>query len=221
VTADVVPDDEAGRASAIRVLRAGGVVAMPTDTVYGIGVDLSVAGGLGRLFEAKRRPPDRAIMLLLADAAQAGILAAWPPAAAVLAEAFWPGGLTLVLPQRSGVALPAELTGGRDTIGLRVPDHASPRALAAAVGPLPVTSANVSGLPEARTAAEILTQLGDAIDLVLDGGPSRGGPASTVVDCTGERPRILRSGAIDAADIAARLRSASLPEPLPEPNSTS
>jgi L-threonylcarbamoyladenylate synthase len=221
VTAEVVPDDEAGRASAIRVLRAGGVVAMPTDTVYGIGVDLSVGGGIERLFEAKRRPADRAIMLLLADAGQAAILAGWPPAAAVLAEAFWPGGLTLVLRQRPGVALPAELTGGRDTIGLRVPDHASPRALAAAVGPLPVTSANVSGLPEARTAAEILTQLGDAIDLVLDGGPSRGGLASTVVDCTGERPRILRSGAIDAADIAARLRSASLPEPLPGPNSTS
>jgi tRNA A37 threonylcarbamoyladenosine synthetase subunit TsaC/SUA5/YrdC len=85
--------------------------------------------------------------------------------------------------------------------------------MAAAVGPLPVTSANISGLPEARTADEILAQLGDAIDLVLDGGPSRGGPPSTVVDCTGEVARILRSGAIPAAAVAARLRSASLPEP--------
>jgi tRNA A37 threonylcarbamoyladenosine synthetase subunit TsaC/SUA5/YrdC len=98
-----------------------------------------------------------------------------------------------------------------------VPDHPSPRALAAALGPLPVTSANISGLPEARTAAEILAQLGDAIDLVLDGGPSRGGPASTVVDCTVAQPRILRGGAISPAAIVACLRSAS----LPEPNSTS
>jgi len=214
VTAAIVRDDDAGRAAAIRILREGGVVALPTDTVYGIGVDLSVAGGIERLFEAKRRPADRAIVLLLADAGQAATLAEWPPAAAVLAEAFWPGGLTLVLPRRPGVALPPELTGGRATIGLRVPDHPAPRALAAAVGPLPVTSANISGLPEARTADEILAQLGDAIDLVLDGGPSRGGPPSTVVDCAGEVPRILRSGAIATADVAARLRSASLPEPM-------
>ena len=213
MTAAIVRDDDAGRAAAIRILREGGVVALPTDTVYGIGVDLSVPGGIERLFEAKRRPTDRAIMLLLADVGQAATLAEWPPAAVALAEAFWPGGLTLVLPRRPGVALPAELTGGRATIGLRVPDHPSPRALAAAVGPLPVTSANISGLPEARTADEILTQLGDAIDLVLDGGPSRGGPPSTVVDCTGEVPRILRSGAIAPADVAARLRFASLPEP--------
>jgi L-threonylcarbamoyladenylate synthase len=213
VTATVVRDDDAGRAAAIRILREGGVVALPTDTVYGIGVDLSVPGGIERLFEAKRRPADRAIVLLLAEAGQAATLADWPPAAAVLAEAFWPGGLTLVVPQRPSVAFPAELTASRSTIGLRVPDHPSPRALAAALGPLPVTSANVSGLPEARTALEIVTQLGDAVDLVLDGGPSRGGPPSTVVDCTVEPPRILRAGAIDAAEIIACLRSASLPEP--------
>ena len=82
--------------------------------------------------------------------------------------------------------MPAALTGGTPTIGLRVPDHAAPRALAAAVGPLPTTSANVSGLPEARDAAEILAQLGDGVDLILDGGPARGGPPSTVVDCTGD-----------------------------------
>jgi L-threonylcarbamoyladenylate synthase len=213
MTAEVVPDDDAGRASAVRILRAGGVVAMPTDTVYGIGVDLSVPGGIERLFEAKRRPTDRAIVLLLAEAGQAAKMADWPPAAAALAAAFWPGGLTLVVSQRPDVALPAELTGGRATIGLRVPDHPSPRALAAALGPLPVTSANVSGLPEGRTAAEIVTQLGDAVALVLDGGPSRGGPPSTVVDCTVEPPRILRAGAIDAAEIVACLRSASSTEP--------
>ncbi|MDQ3128609.1 MAG: Sua5/YciO/YrdC/YwlC family protein, partial [Chloroflexota bacterium] len=87
----------------------------------------------------------------------------------------------------------------------RMPDHPTPRALAAAVGPLPTTSANVSGVPEARDAAEIIAQLGDAIDLVLDGGPAHGGPASTVVDCTVEPPRILRVGAIPIAAIEAVL----------------
>jgi L-threonylcarbamoyladenylate synthase len=213
MTAGVVRDDDAGRAAAVRVLRAGGIVALPTDTVYGIAVDLAIPGGIERLFEAKRRPADRAIMLLLAEAGQAAELADWPPAAAVLAEAFWPGGLTLVLSQRPGLDLPAVLTGGRPTIGLRVPDHAAPRALAAAIGPLPVTSANVSGLPEAATADEILAQLGDAIELIIDGGSSHGGPASTVVDCTGAVPRILRSGAIVPEAVAACLRAASLPEP--------
>jgi L-threonylcarbamoyladenylate synthase len=215
MTAAIVPDDDAGRSEAIRILRAGGIVALPTDTVYGIAVDLAVTGGIERLFEAKRRPTDRAIMLLLSDAAQARGLGQWPPAADALAGAFWPGGLTLVVPQRPDVPLPPELTGGRPTIGLRVPDHPSPRALAAGVGPLPVTSANVSGLPPGATAAEILTQLGDAVELILDGGRTHGGPASTVVDCSADVPRILRVGAVKPAALAACLRLAALPEPMP------
>ncbi|HEY8800870.1 MAG TPA: Sua5/YciO/YrdC/YwlC family protein, partial [Candidatus Limnocylindrales bacterium] len=110
-----------------------------------------------------------------------------------------------VVPQRLDVGLPAALTGGATTIGLRVPDHAAPRALAAAVGPLPTTSANVSGLPEARTAAEIVEELGDAIALVIDGGSAHGGPPSTVVDCSVERPVLLRSGAIGGEQVAAVL----------------
>src|SRR5258705_2476455 len=161
MTATVVPDDDAGRETAIGVLRRGGLVALPTDTVYGIGVDLAAEGGIERLFAAKGRPADRAVMLLLADATQAADLAEWPRLAAALAATFWPGGLTLVVPQRADVALPRALTGGRPTIGLRVPDHPSPRALAAALGPLPVTSANASGEPEAATAAEIVARLGD------------------------------------------------------------
>ena len=108
-----------------------------------------------------------------------------------------------------------ELTGGRPTIGLRVPDHPSPRALAADVGPLPVTSANLSGAPAAATAAEIRAQLGDAVELILDGGPSHGGPASTVVDCSSDVPRILRVGAVAPAAVADCLRLAALPEPAP------
>jgi L-threonylcarbamoyladenylate synthase len=200
-------DGEAGRAAAIRVLRAGGVIAIPTDTVYGIAVALETPGGIERLFAAKSRPPDKAIALLLADAEQAAEIGVITAAAAALANAFWPGGLTLVVPRRTDRELPAALTGGAlapgaiPTVGLRVPDHEAPRALARALGPLPTTSANRSGEPELRDAAEIEATLGDALDLILDGGPSGGGPASTVVDCTGEAPVIVREGAIPATAI--------------------
>jgi L-threonylcarbamoyladenylate synthase len=206
VSARIVPDDAEGRAAAVAVLRAGGVVALPTDTVYGIGVALDAPHGIDRLFEAKQRPPDRAIMLLLDAADQARSVSAWPPAAVALAEAFWPGGVTVVVDQLPGANLPPELTGGRPTIGLRMPDHACPRALAAAVGPLPVTSANLSGLPPARDAMEIAEQLGDAVDCIIDGGPAHGGPASTVVDCTVDPVRILRVGAVPEDAVAACLR---------------
>lgn len=208
-----MPDDDDGRAEAIRTLKAGGIVALPTDTVYGLAVDLASPGGIERLFAAKRRPGDRAVMLLLADADQAGGLVEWPPSAAALAAAFWPGGLTIVVTRRPDAALPPELTGGRSTVGLRLPDHSSPRALAASVGPLPVTSANVSGRPEASDAGEIRDQLGAAVDLILDGGPARGGPPSTVVDCSMPTPRILRDGAIGADAIRRALAGAGLTEP--------
>jgi L-threonylcarbamoyladenylate synthase len=214
MSARVVPDDLAGRAAAIEVLRAGGIVALPTDTVYGVAVALDTPGGIERLFEVKRRPPERGIMLLLDAASQAADIGVIGPAASALAEACWPGGLTVVVPQRADVPLPAVLTGGAPTIGLRVPDHDAPRALAAAVGPLPVTSANVSGLPEARDATEILAQLGDAVDLILDGGAAHGGPASTVVDCTGAMPVVLRLGAIPLARVVAILDAAGVAHDL-------
>jgi L-threonylcarbamoyladenylate synthase len=205
VSALIVPDDARGYAEAIRVLRAGGIVALPTDTVYGIGVALDADRGIERLFEAKRRPPDRAIMLLLDSAEQARSIGRWSPAAAALADAFWPGGLTVVVEQLPDARLPPELTGGTPTIGLRMPDHRCPRSLAAAIGPLPVTSANLSGQPPARDADEIAEQLGDAVDCIVDGGPAHGGPASTVVDCTAEPVRILRAGAVPEDAIVARL----------------
>jgi tRNA threonylcarbamoyl adenosine modification protein (Sua5/YciO/YrdC/YwlC family) len=214
VTARVVPDDKAGRAEAIAVLEGGGVVALPTDTVYGIGVALGTPGGVERLFEVKRRPPDKGIMLLLADASQADTIGEMGPAATALAAACWPGGLTVVVPRRPDVTLPAALTGGAPTIGLRVPDHGAPRALARGVGPLPTTSANVSGLPEARNADEILAQLGEAIDLVIDGGPAHGGAASTVMDCTGPLPQPLRVGAIPLERVAAILDAAGVAHDL-------
>ena len=214
MSARIVVDDADGRAEAVEVLRRGGVVALPTDTVYGIAVALDVAGGIERLFRVKRRPPDRGIMLLLGAAPQAGSIGVMGAAASALADACWPGGLTVVVPQRPDVPLPAALTGGTPTVGLRVPDHDAPRALAAAVGPLPTTSANVSGLPEARDAQEILVQLGDGVDLILDGGAARGGPPSTVVDCTGDRPLVLRDGAIPVARLVAILDAAGVDHDL-------
>lgn len=209
--ARTVVDDADGRAEAVRVLRAGGVVAVPTDTVYGIAVALSTPSGIERLFAAKSRPPDKAIALLIADSGQAAEIGTMTAAASALAKAFWPGGLTLVVPRRIDRPLPAALTGGElapgaiPTIGLRVPAHDAPRALARALGPLPTTSANRSGEPEARNAAEIEALLGAALDLILDGGPSTGGPSSTVVDCTGEQPVVLRAGAIPSDAIEAVL----------------
>ena len=206
----LLPDDDYGRAAASEVLRAGGLVAMPTDTIYGVGVALGADDGLMRLFAAKDRPLDRAVVLLVADLEQAASVGVLSPAARALAERFWPGGLTLVLRQAPEARLPSILTAGSATIGVRLPDHESPRALAREVGPLPVTSANLSGHPDARYAADVLAQLGARIDLVLDGGPARGGIPSTVVDCSGELPRILRVGAIPSAELADALSRAGL-----------
>jgi L-threonylcarbamoyladenylate synthase len=207
VRARLVEDGPTGRAEAVSVLRGGGIVALPTDTVYGIAVDLAALGGIERLFAAKQRPPQRGIVLLIADADQARRLGRLGPAGEALGAACWPGGLTLILRQLPDVELPPALTGGASTIGLRVPDHPAPRALAAALGPLPTTSANRSGEPDALTAAEVLSALGDAIDLVLDGGPAPGGRPSTIVDLTGDGPWIARSGAIPEARIREVLES--------------
>lgn len=210
-------DGPGARAEAARVLRGGGLVAIPTDTVYGIAVALETPGGIERLFAAKSRPPDKAIALLLADAAQAAEIGEMTPAATALAQAFWPGGLTLVVPRRTDRPLPAALTGGElapgaiQTVGIRVPAHDAPRAVARALGPLPTTSANRSGELEARDASEIEALLGTAIDLILDGGPAGGGPASTVVDCTSAIPEVRRAGAIPVEAISRCLESAGLP----------
>ena len=213
MAAQVVPDGTAGRRAAAATLRDGGVVAIPTDTVYGIAVALGRAGGVERLFEVKARPPDRAVMVLVDALDQ---LAGWVElsSSARALSTLWPGGLTLVLPLRSGAPLPPALTAGMQTLGVRIPKHEVPRSLARAVGPLPTTSANPSGAPEARSAQDVLATLGDRIDLIVDGGPSAGGVPSTVVDCSAERPRILRPGAMAADRLAAVLDAAGLEHDL-------
>lgn len=204
----VVADDAVGRTEAVRVLRAGGVVGLPTDTVYGIGVGLWTPGGVERLFAIKDRPPEKAIMVLIDDLTQVADLVTVPDAARRLAERHWPGGLTIVLPLVPGAPVPAALVAGARTLGVRLPAHPSPRALARDLGPLPTTSANRSGEPDARSAADVVATLGDRLDLVLDGGPSPGGIPSTVVDCTGPTLRVVRAGAIAHADVERTLGTA-------------
>ncbi len=203
----VVADDAAGRAEAIEVLGAGGIVALPTDTVYGIAVALSTPGGIERLFHVKQRPPDKAMALLVADVRQAATLAVISPMAAALADAFWPGPLTLVLTKLPAAVLPDSIGAG-PTVGLRLPDHPSPRALAAALGPLPTTSANRSGQPDLLDAGSVVHELGTGVELVLDGGRTPGSRPSTVVDLTVDPPALLRIGAIDEARIRSVLASA-------------
>ena len=219
MTAARLPDDPHGRSAAIDVLRRGGLVGLPTDTVYGIAVALSTPDGVDRLFAAKSRPPEKAISVLVDGLDQLATLVRIPRAAVILGRVGWPGGLTLVLPLRPevvGALLPASLTAGTATLGVRVPAHACPRAIARELGPLPTTSANRSGEPDALEADAVARELGTSLDLILDGGRTRGSVASTVVDCATAdgRPRLLRSGALAPARLAAALDAAGIAHDL-------
>ena len=185
----------------------GAVIAIPTETVYGV-CALPREDSVARLIEVKQRSPDKGIQLLVDSLEQVRALVIVTRAAEQLAERFWPGGLTLVLERRPDVDLPALLGGGRPTLGLRLPDHDVPRLLARRLGPIAASSANVSGEPPATDAAVVERTLGDVLALIVDDGPVRGGTASTVVDCSSatDAPVVLRAGAISAADIAAALR---------------
>jgi L-threonylcarbamoyladenylate synthase len=208
VRAPILPAaDDAAIERAVETLYSGEVVAIPTETVYGL-VVLPTETGVARLIAAKRRSAEKGIQLLIDSLDQAGSLAVLTPAAERLANSFWPGPLTLVLARQPASELPELLGGGRPTLGLRLPDHDVPRRLARRAGPLAASSANISGRPDATTAQLVVDALGGDIALVLDGGPVRGGVPSTVVDCsdTAVAPRILRAGAISEADIAAALR---------------
>lgn len=212
MTARILRDDEAGRAEAIGVLRAGGIVAFPTDTVYGIAVNPATPGGIERLFHVKQRPPDKGIPLLLGSADQVLDVGVSNDASRRLAAAFWPGPLTLVLVRRAGLAGSAAGAASgatspepEPTVGVRLPNHACPRTLATALGPLPTTSANLSGGPDAVDARTVARTLGDAIDLILDGGRTPGPVASTVVDCTLEPPTVLREGVLGSRRIRLAL----------------
>ncbi len=197
------PPPEASLIAALRALDEGGVVVLPTDTVYGLAVDPFRPGASDRLFALKRRPRTVDLPLLVASADQVPTVAtAVPQVAEVLMERFWPGPLTLVVPRRPD--LEADLGDDEATVGVRCPDHPVPLALCRRHGPLATTSANLHGQPTMTTATAVEAALGDSVEIVLDAGPCTGLP-STVVDCTGDEPKCLREGRIPWTEVEAAL----------------
>jgi len=184
----------------VEILKEGGIVAFPTDTVYGLGADAFNPEAVGRIYEVKERPRHLSFPLLLDDILQISWVAQPLSGIALfLAKRFWPGGLTLVLAKAA--SLPSYLSSG-STIAVRVPGHPVCLALIQGLGgPLIGTSANISGMPAALTADEVREQLGEKADLIIDGGKCPSGKESTVVDVTGEVPVILRQGIITQDEI--------------------
>jgi len=192
------------RDHALALLRAGQPIAFPTDTVYGVGARALDPAAVLRLYAVKRRPLSQAIPLLIADDADLTRVAAEVTPAARRLARLWPGALTLVLP--AAPQLPAELLAGGPTVAVRLPAHDWLRGLIRALGaPLAATSANLHGGRDPQTAAEVAAQLGDALALIADGGPTPGPLPSTIVDCAGAQPRLLRAGALAWERIAAAL----------------
>jgi L-threonylcarbamoyladenylate synthase len=218
VTGDVVVPDPETLARAAGILRDGGLVAFPTETVYGLGADATNPDAVARIFATKGRPVGHPLIVHLGTA---DLLDAWadevPPSARLLADAFWPGPLTLIL--RRTDRAPDAVTGGRDTVGLRVPDHPVARALLEAFGGgIAAPSANRYGRVSPTTAAHVRADLGADVDLVLDGGPCTVGVESTIIDCTGSEPEVLRAGGVGGDRLAEVLGGSaarwSTPTPL-------
>jgi L-threonylcarbamoyladenylate synthase len=217
-------DDPAAIARAAQVLRDGRLVAFPTETVYGLGGDALDAAVITKIFAAKQRPADNPLIVHVAEVAGARALVREFPEVAEKAATLWPGPLTIVL--RRNDRVPDATTAGQDTVALRVPDHPVALALLRACGlPLAAPSANRSGRPSPTLASHVLADLDGRVDLILDGGPTRHGLESTVLDLTGPRPLLLRRGAVtleqlrallgevdsvDEADEAAKARSPGL-----------
>lgn len=178
----------------VRILRNGGLVAVPTDTVYGLAADAHNSSAMDRIYEIKQRPSDLSLPLFLHDAgAISSVCDPVPELARFFAARFWPGAVTLVVPAAS--SLPRNLT-RNGTVAVRVPDHALCQLIARQLGrPITGTSANVSGRPPARTPDEVKRQLGKQVDLIIDGGHCPGG-VSTIVDVTGEVPAVVRAGLV-------------------------
>ncbi len=184
---------------AIGILGAGGLVAFPTDTVYGLGTLAFNGKAIRDIYTAKDRPADKSIPVLIGSIDDLEKVAVEIPEMALkLAARYWPGPLTLVVPRRPD--LPVEIS-ATPTVGVRIPDHAQARRLLQEAGPMAVTSANLSGQPSPTTAAGVLAQLSGRIPLILDGGRTPGGVPSTVVDCLGVEMKILREGPISKDDL--------------------
>ena len=184
---------------ALQILKRGGLVAFPTDTVYGVGALVYDAVAVESIYSAKDRPVEKAIPVLICGPEDLEKVAAdVPPIAAKLAARFWPGPLTLVVPKHPNLP---DVVSAAPTVGVRVPDHPVARALLRAAGPMAVTSANISGEASPKTVEEVSLQLNGRIPLILDGGETPGGVPSTVVNCLGTEPVILREGPVTLKDI--------------------
>lgn len=183
---------------AVELIRTGGLVAYPTDTVYGLGTSIFQEGGVRRIFEVKGRPTNEPLPVLVADVAQAEELAMVSSVARDLMNRFWPGPLTIVLPRTNRA--PEMVCGGGRSIALRMPNHPIPLRIIQEAGvPIVGTSANSHRAPNPVTATQVATDIGDRVDLILDGGRTPYGIPSTVVDLTEPAPRIVRVGALDPA----------------------
>ncbi len=200
----IIPaDDPDAYRQALDLLRKFQLVAFPTDTVYGLGASLESSAAIEELYLVKGRDSAKAIAVLVGEPADLGRVALMVgPMAERLAEIFWPGPLTLVVPRRW--ELPENLS-QLPTIGIRMPDHPIALDLLRRAGPLAVTSANMSGAANTISAEEVYQQLGGRIPLILDGGRSPGGQPSTVVDCTGQAPQVIRQGPITLEQLLSAL----------------
>src|SRR3954471_21456432 len=198
-----------------RCLSAGGLIAFPTETVYGLGADAANGEAVARLYAAKGRPAFNPLISHVPDIDAARRLALFNPAAARLADAFWPGPLTLVLPRTAGCPVADLATAGLDSIAVRVPDHAVARDLLAAFGrPIVAPSANRSGHLSPTTTQHVLADLNGRIDLIIDGGPTPVGVESTIVAWLGE-PTLLRPGGLPRVAIERVLGGALAEAPIP------
>ncbi len=187
--------------SAIALLKEGEIIAFPTDTVYGLASDAFHAPGIIKLFEAKGRDSNKAISILVGSRDQVKLITShMTKIAKKLTEKFWPGGLTVIVPRKETIP---ELISTTKNIGIRMPDHPIALELLRSFGPLATTSANLSGGSNPQSAIDVFDQLNGRIPLILNGGICPGGIPSTVVDCTGEKPIVLRVGAIPEATILA------------------
>jgi L-threonylcarbamoyladenylate synthase len=203
---DVVEPSAEAIARAAELIRKGKIVAIPTETVYGLAVDAANEEAVQALYIAKGRPEEKPFVVQFGSVAAARKWAKFEGPAARLAEAFWPGPLTLIVRKPSEATLASRITAGGDTIGIRIPDTETALAVLAAVGrPVAVTSANLSGEPGARSVADIAPSLKAHLALILDGGRAPIGVASTVVDTTRHSLRILRQGSLSATEIEKAL----------------
>jgi L-threonylcarbamoyladenylate synthase len=198
------PDREDGLAAAASAVRAGRLVVLPTDTVYGIGADAFSASAVRSLLAAKNRGPDMPVGVLVGSWSTIdGLVLSVPRTARLLIEAFWPGDVSIVLPHAPSLSWDLGQSGG--TVMLRMPLHPVAIELLRDVGPMAVSSANVSGQPAAATAEEARDQLGESVSVYLDGGPSGDPVPSTIVDLSGDEPLVLREGAVSVAAISEAL----------------